>query len=95
VTPTQFTPWNSLTRAQMVTVIVRSIHTLDPTALDAVSLPQSALGDIGDQHTQTMAIAEANGLLEGIAGYGASWNPWAPATRGEVAQMLQNLLYLN
>ena len=95
VTPTQFTPWNSLTRAQMVTIIVRSIQTLDPTTLDAVSLPQSALGDIGDQHTQTMAIAEANGLLEGIDGYGASWNPWAPAARGEVAQILQNLLYLN
>ncbi len=95
ITPVRFAPWNNLTRAQMVTIVVRSLQTLDSTALSTAGIGGSVLGDIGDQHTQTMAIAEANGLLAGIAGYGTSWNPWAPATRGEVAQILHNLLSLN
>ena len=51
----------------------------------------SALGDIGDDHTRAMTIAEASGLLDGIDEYGPTWNAWAPATRGEVAQILMNL----
>jgi hypothetical protein len=37
-------------------------------------------------------MAEYNSLLAGIQGFGASWNPWSAATRGEVAQVLHNML---
>jgi hypothetical protein len=33
--------------------------------------------------------------MDGIENYGTSWDPWAKATRGEVAQMLGNVLNLN
>lgn len=92
ITPTQFAPWNTLTRAQMVTIVVRAIQKLDPTALVSTPPSLSAVGDFDKHHTLTMAIAEASGLLAGIDGYGPSWNPWAPATRGEVTQILHNLL---
>jgi hypothetical protein len=95
ITPTQFAPWNTLTRAQMVTIVVRAIQKLDPTALVSAPPSLSAASDFDKHHTLTMAIAEASGLLAGIDGYGPSWNPWAPATRGEVAQILHNLLSLD
>ena len=94
VTSTRFAPWDTVSRAQMVTIVVRAVQRLDPAVLVSMPLSLSILGDFDEHHTQTMALAEANGLLVGIAGYGATWNPWAPITRGEVAQVLQNLLSL-
>jgi hypothetical protein len=94
--PGLFSPWKLVTRAQMISIIVRSLQALDAHLLTTpASGTLSVMGYIGVDHTQTMAIAETNGLLEGVAGYGTSWNPWAPATRGEAAQVLQNLLNLN
>jgi hypothetical protein len=95
ITPTRFGAWDTLTRAQMVTIVVRAVLKLDPTALVTTPASLSVAGDFDKHHTLTMAIAEASGLLTGIDGYGTSWNPWAPATRGEVAQVLHNLLNLN
>ena len=45
-----------------------------------------------DNYYLRQRIAEYNGLLAQLAGMGAGWNPSATATRGEVAQMLFNLL---
>lgn len=96
VTSTEFSPWSPITRAQMVTTLVRAIEALDPGTLTTPPAGTlSVLGDISIDHTQTMAVAEANGLLAGIYGYGPSWNPWDPATRGEVAQVLSNVTKLN
>ena len=91
-----FSPYAPVTRAQMATMVVRALQVLDPGGL---VVPEdgslSALGDIGDDHTRAMSIAEASGLLAGIDGYGPTWNAWAPATRGEVAQILCNLSALD
>ena len=92
VAPTEFAPWKSVTRAQMTAMIVRAVQTLDPDAL-APAQSQSVLGDV-QIYTDALAIAEANGLLDGLPGYGKSWNPWAKATRGEAVQVLNNLLNL-
>ena len=95
-TPEEFSPWAPITRAQMVTVVIRSLQTLDSHALSVAALgAKSVVGDIGSIHTQPLATAQLSGLLRGIDGYGASWNPWAAATRGEAAQMLANCLDLN
>jgi hypothetical protein len=39
-------------------------------------------------------VAEYNGLLAGLRGYGSIWDAWADATRGECAQTLSNLMDL-
>ncbi len=46
------------------------------------------LGEFSMDHQRTMAVAEANGLLAGIEGYGETWNPWAMATRGRPLRSL-------
>lgn len=94
--PTQFSPHAPITRAQVVTTVVRALQMLDPDALvTPASGSFSVLGDFSPHHARAMAIAQASGLLEDIQGFGASWNPWAPAPRGEVAQILFNLVSLH
>ncbi len=94
-TPTEFSPWNPLTRAQLVSMLVRAIETLDPGVLAVRSSSSlSVHGDFSEDHARAMAIAEASGLLAGIEGYGEDWDPWALATRGETAQIVQNLIGL-
>jgi hypothetical protein len=91
----QFSPWDSVSRAQLVTIAVRALRTLAP---EAVGEPPagfvSSMGSFSPSHEKSMRIAEYNGLLEGLSGYGSAWDPWAPATRGEVAQILHNLTIL-
>jgi len=90
---TTFSPWANVSRAQVVTMIVRAAQQLHvgglqtPPAAYTGSLP--AFSDI---HRPNMLIAEYNGLLAGLQGFGAAWDPWAAATRAETAQMLWNLL---
>ncbi len=53
------------------------------------------LGYADPTHGQNIKLAESNGLLDGIVGPNgvlAGWDTTANATRGEVAQMLWNLL---
>ena len=89
--PPTFQPWESITRAQVVTMIVRAARQegreiLEEPAADFVpTLPTS-----DSAHGENLLWAEANGLLEGIALEG--WDIWASASRGEVAQMLWNLM---
>jgi hypothetical protein len=50
------------------------------------------MGDFDADHGPTLRIAEYNGLLDGLQGYGPDWDPWAGATRGEAAQILANFM---
>jgi hypothetical protein len=45
-------------------------------------------------HFANLVIAENNGLLSGMEGFGPEWNPWAPASRSEAARILYNLILL-
>ena len=86
---TIFDPWSNVTRAQMVTIMVRAIQQLFPQRLQAVPAPfLGALGNFDATHAANMRLAEYNGLLQGIVGFGPQWDPWAPAGRAEVAQFL-------
>lgn len=90
-----FSPWETVSRAQLATILIRALRTLDSSGLAEPSASfVSCLGDIDPSHDDDMRIAEYNGLLGGLDGFGSSWDPWAPATRGEVAQLLYNLLSL-
>lgn len=92
-TATTFSPYTSITRAQMMTMVVRAAQQyLGPGGLDPV--PAGFIGYMGGfndpTHGANAHLAEWNNLLAGINLIG--WNVWAPATRGEVAQMLWNLM---
>ena len=58
-------------------------------------LPAGYTGTLGmfdPTHGPNMAYAEYNGILEDVVGFGPGWNPWLPASRAEVAQMLYNAM---
>lgn len=93
VTPGNFEPYTSITRAQVITMIVRAAENLSPTTLAAPAAGYTpSIPNFSETHWPNLRKAEANGLLAGLDGYGSSWDPWQTATRGEVAQMLWNLL---
>ncbi len=92
-TPTSFAPYANITRAQVVTMVVRALDNLRPGTLVAPPAGYTGtLGDFSPDHAAKMAEAEYNDLLEGLVAFGSSWNPWQNASRGEVAQMLWNAL---
>ncbi len=77
-------------------MMVRALHTLDPEALaEPPASFVSAVGAFSSAYDEPMRVADYNGLLAGLEGYGRTWDPWASATRGEVAQMLRDLTQLN
>lgn len=92
--PSTFAPGDPIKRAQLLTMVVRAADRLDPGSLGAPPAGYSgSLPSFDDPtHSPNMRKAEYNGLLGGLQGFGAAWDPWAPSTRGEVAQVLHNLL---
>ncbi len=93
-TPSTFSPGTPIKRAQLLTMVVRAADRLKPGALTtpAAGYAGSLPGFTDQTHAANLRKAESNGLLAGLVGFGAQWDPWAPATRGEVAQILYNLL---
>ncbi|OPZ79530.1 MAG: Endoglucanase precursor [Actinobacteria bacterium ADurb.Bin444] len=93
LTPTTFGPWLNVARAQIISMMVRAASTLFPGALtEPPTVWSGSLGDFSPTHGANTRIAEYNGLLQGLTGFGPSWDPWGNASRGEVAQMLWNLM---
>jgi len=95
-TATTFAPDANITRAQMVTMVVRAAQnfgiTLDPVSADYAG----AYKDYSDPtHGTNVHLADHNGLLEGLvmSGSAPSWMT-GNATRGEVAQVLFNLMQM-
>jgi hypothetical protein len=96
-TATTFAPNAQITRAQMVTMVVRAAQhagiTLNPVATDYAG----AFKKYNDaSHGANVKLAEYNGLLDDlqVSGSPAAWIT-AKATRGEVAQILWNLLVMS
>lgn len=90
ITATTFGPYLPITRAQVVTMIVRAV------GVGTLSAPPSgwegSIGAFSQTHAPSMRIAEYNGLLAGLQGFGPGWDPWSTASRGECAQILWNVL---
>jgi len=88
-----FRPLANITRQQVITMIVRA-------GSSVLENPpgnwQGVLSYINVEHGERIRIAEYNGLLNGLVGgtWGglAGWDTSLDANRGEVAQMLYNLL---
>ncbi len=93
VSPTQFAPYADISRAQVVTMTVRAVDSLRPGLLaPPPSDVPGSLGAFSSIHAPAMRKAEYNGLLLCLIGFAADWDPWANATRGEVAQILWMLM---
>lgn len=85
-------PYGTLTRAQLITLVVRIADKLRPELLADSGIERpSTLGLFDPTHGLNVRRAEWGGLLDGLVGYSNTWNPWRPATRGETAQVLWNL----
>jgi hypothetical protein len=94
--PTHFSPLNNISRAQLITMVVRAADNLAPGTLSSPPVGWTGQLPYSDPtHGGNIKKAEYNGLLAGIQGSGstlAGWNTAGDATRGEVAQVLHNLL---
>lgn len=87
-----FRPRARVTRQQVITMTVRAGAPVLATPPDEW---QGQLDYSSPAHGENIRTAEYNSLLAGIQaplGGLSSWDTTAPATRGEVAQMLYNLL---
>ncbi len=93
-TVTTFAPYANITRAQLLSMVVRAAAKCAPGSLRAV--PEGWKGQLSysdPAHGSNLKKAEYNGLLAGIQSL-AGWNTYRSATRGEVAQVLSNLIQL-
>jgi hypothetical protein len=89
-----FRPWDMVSRMQAVTMVVRAARVYLHEGLAAI--PEGWTGATSSfsdpDHAHNLQLAEYNGLLSGIDLSG--WDVAAPATRGEAAQLLMNLMRL-
>jgi hypothetical protein len=89
----RFSPTAEISRAQVITMVVRAAGNLWPTVLHEP--PASYVGtwatDFDALHGPNARKAEYNGLLAGLDL--PSIDPWGGMPRGEVAQVLHNLLW--
>lgn len=88
VAPGKFAPWDSISRAQLVTMVARAADLGDPPA-DYTP----AFGNFSDTHYPWARRAAYAGLLSELVGMGPDYDFWAPATRAEVCVVLYNLLH--
>jgi subtilisin family serine protease len=85
--PTHFSPYASLTRAQLITMIARAAHLPDPPEAYAPNFP-----NFSPTHYPSARKAAYAGLLDAIVGMGPNFDFLAPAERGEVCALLYALL---
>ena len=96
ISATEFGPYQDISRAQVVTMVVRALQSLHPGVLQT---PPAAYANtwgtsFSSIHGPLARIAEYNGLLEGLPLSGAANDPWGKMPRGEVAQVLWNAMGL-
>lgn len=95
-TPSTFDPYAYITRTQVITMVVRAADRMAAGSLGTPGVGWAGVLDYSDPtHGANIKRAEFNGLLSGIQGLSgtlAGWTTTGLATRGEVAQMLWNLL---
>ena len=87
-----FSPYDSISRAQAVTMVVRAVEARFPGVLGAVPAAYWTLWPSGFDpiHAPNARRAEYNGLLNGLDL--DRLDPWGAMTRGEVAQMLYSTM---
>jgi hypothetical protein len=95
LTTTTFGPYKDISRAQVVTLVVRAAQKLAAGTLETPTAGYaSTWGTFDSVHSENARIAEYNGLLDGLSLTTTSKDPWGAMTRGETAQVLANLVEL-
>ncbi len=89
-TPTTFDPYASITREQLITMVVRAAGL--PAAPSGYTPPFTTSQFSTEEHYANVGKAHHAGLLEGLQGLGTGYNFTLAASRGECAQLLYNLL---
>lgn len=82
-TASTFDPYGKVTRAQLITMVAR--------ALEAAAAPagyEPSFGSFDAVHYPWAKRAAYAGLLDGLQGVGPGYDFFAPATRGDVAEVL-------
>ena len=89
-TATTFAPYDNMSRQQLITMIARAANLPEPPVdFD----PGFSSGQFyPEEHYLNARKAAYAGLLNGLEGVGPSYDFLAPASRGECAQLLYNLL---
>jgi hypothetical protein len=85
-TASAFDPTGKVTRAQLITMVARAANLPEPPASFVPNFSASQF--YPDEHYQNARKAAYAGLLDGLQGMGPSFNFFASATRGEVAEVL-------
>ena len=88
---TLFAPYNYITRYQVISMVVRAADDLQPGLVIAAPAGYGAWRN-DSTHGANAARAEYNGLLAGLDL--AALSPYGNMSRGEVAQVLHNLINL-
>ena len=93
-TATIFAPYDNVTRYQAITMAVRACDSVDRGLLNTPPSTYASTWDpaLNAAHGQNARLAEYNGLLAGIPI--SQLNPQSAMTRGEIAQLLWNLVQL-
>jgi len=86
-TANTFSPYDQITRAQLITMVVRAAGLSDPPAGY-----RPPFDYFSPAHYQWARKAAYAGLLDGLAGLGPGFDFWAAASRGEVCLLLANLM---
>lgn len=93
--PLTFEPWGRVSRAQVISMVVRGLTRFHPELLHQPPLDYpGTLGDFDPAHSGPARIAEYSGLLKGLEVFGPGWDPWRPATRAEAAVIVWNVVRL-
>lgn len=92
--PGRFSPRASITRAQVISMVVRAADGVWSGLLSTPTVSYGSTWDpaLSSDHGSNWRRAEWNGLLQGLPL--SSLDPFAPMPRGEVAQVVHNLLVL-
>jgi hypothetical protein len=95
-TATTFGPYMYISRTQVVTMVVRAVQGTTPSALATPTPGYTNAWGTGysSTHGPPARIAEYNGLLAGIDLAGVANDPYSRMPRGEVAQILWNMMDL-
>jgi hypothetical protein len=85
--PGCFSPYVTLNRAQLITMVARAANLPEPPADFATVFP-----NFSSVHYPYARKAAAAGLLDSLEGMGTTYNFLAPASRGEVCALLYELI---
>lgn len=89
-TATAFAPYDGITRQQLITMVARAANL--PDAPGGYTAPFGPGQFYPEEHYLNARKAAYAGLLDGLQGVGLTYNFAGGASRGEVAQVLYNLL---